>query len=83
VPNPTARGRPFVRRTASDFGLARYNTSGSLDTSFSGDGIKRTSFGSGFEGGDRANGMVLQGDGRIAAVGAGTGEFALARYRGN
>jgi len=64
--------------TGIDFGLARYNTNGSLDTSFSGDGRKRTSFG-GF---DSANGVALQGDGRIVAVGAGNGEFALARYLG-
>ncbi len=65
--------------TVNDFALARYNPNGSLDTSFSGDGMKRTSFG-GFD--DRANGVVLQGDGRIVAVGAGNGEFALARYLG-
>ena len=64
--------------TGDDFGLARYNPNGSLDTSFSGDGRKRTSFG-GF---DSANGVALQGDGRIVAVGAGNGEFALARYLG-
>jgi uncharacterized delta-60 repeat protein len=64
--------------TDFDFGLARYNTNGSLDTSFSGDGRKRTSFG----GPDTAIGVALQGDGRIVAVGAGNGEFALARYLG-
>jgi uncharacterized delta-60 repeat protein len=64
--------------TGNDFGLARYNTNGSLDTSFSGDGRKRTSFG----GSDSASGVALQGDGRIVAVGTGNGEFALARYLG-
>ncbi len=64
--------------TGDDFGLARYNTNGSLDTSFSGDGRKRTSFG----GSDSAGGVALQGDGRIVAVGEGNGEFALARYLG-
>ena len=64
--------------TGSDFALARYNPDGSLDTSFSGDGRKRTSFG----GSDSANGVALQGDGRIVAVGVGNGEFALARYLG-
>ncbi len=62
-----------------DFALARYNTNGSLDTSFSGDGKQTTNFG----GSDRARGMALQGDGKIVAVGgtsAGDGEFALARY---
>ncbi len=65
--------------TGSDFGLARYNTNGSLDTSFSADGRKRTSFG----GSDNANGVALQGDGRIVAVGAGNGEVALARFLGS
>ena len=64
--------------TGQDFALARYNPNGSLDASFSGDGRKRTSFGA-F---DIANGVALQGDGRIVAVGDGNGEFALARYLG-
>jgi uncharacterized delta-60 repeat protein len=64
--------------TGDDFALARYKTDGSLDPGFSGDGLKRTSFG----GSDRANGVALQGDGRIVAAGVGNGEFALARYLG-
>ena len=70
--------------TGQDFGLARYNTNGSLDTSFSGDGRKRTNF----DGHDSANGVALQGDGRIVAVGqggvvgGGNGELTLARYLG-
>jgi uncharacterized delta-60 repeat protein len=68
--------------TGDDFGLARYNANGSLDTSFSGDGRKRTSFGTNFDGFDGALGVALQGDGRIVAVGFGNDEFALARYLG-
>src|SRR5207248_2007850 len=49
-----------------DFALARYNTDGSLDTSFSGDGKQTTDFGSV----DGAQGMALQADGQIVAVGA-------------
>ena len=49
-----------------DFALARYNPNGSLDTSFSGDGKQTTDFG----GGDGANGVALQGDGKIVAVGS-------------
>ena len=48
-----------------DFALARYNPNGTLDTSFSGDGKQTTDFG-GF---DAANGVALQGDGKIVAVG--------------
>jgi uncharacterized delta-60 repeat protein len=65
----------------SDFALARYNPNGSLDTSFSADGMRTTDFGS-F---DEANGVALQGDGKIVAVGRGddAGDFALARYNPN
>jgi uncharacterized delta-60 repeat protein len=68
--------------TGTDFGLARYNANGSLDTSFSGDGRRRTSFTAGRSSSDYVNGVALQGDGRIVAVGVGGGEFALARYLG-
>ncbi|HXF00954.1 MAG TPA: hypothetical protein VN458_11490 [Solirubrobacterales bacterium] len=62
-----------------DFALARYNPNGTLDTSFSGDGKLTTDFG----GSDVANGVALQGDGKIVAVGGGNGDFALARYNLN
>jgi uncharacterized delta-60 repeat protein len=65
--------------TGDDFGLARYNVNGALDTSFSADGRKRTNFG----GTDSANGVALQGDGRLVVVGVGNEEFALARHLGN
>ena len=58
------RGRPAGG--AGDFALARYNPNGSLDTSFSGDGKQTTDFG----GGDAANGVAIQGDGKIVAVAA-------------
>jgi uncharacterized delta-60 repeat protein len=66
----------------SDFALARYNANGSLDTSFSGDGVQMTDFG---DFGDRAIGVELQADGKIVAVGraGGTADFALARYNTN
>jgi uncharacterized delta-60 repeat protein len=61
-----------------DFGLARYNTDGSLDTVFGGgDGIVLTDFGS-F---DHANAVAIQGDGKIVAAGLTVGDFALARYK--
>jgi len=52
-------------------------------TSFSGDGRQATDFG----GSDGANGVALQGGGKIVAVGVGLGtavtnDFALARYLG-
>ena len=69
-----------------DFALARYRANGSLDSTFSGDGEQTTNFGfpTQFDG---ASGVALQGDGKIVAVGVGTGasqtdDFALARYLG-
>src|SRR6185295_3344879 len=61
----------------SDFGLARYNPNGSLDTSFSGDGRQTTPFGP-FD--DQAFGVALQSDGKSVAVGEVGGDFGLARH---
>ncbi len=64
------------------FALARYNTDGSLDTSFDGDGKLTTDFGGM---GDAASGVAIQADGKIVAAGAGgpLNDFALARYNDN
>jgi uncharacterized delta-60 repeat protein len=67
-----------------DFALARYNTDGSLDTTFGGDGKVTTDFaGSGSR--DEAHAVAIQGDGKIVAAGlavvSGIFDFALARYR--
>ena len=67
-----------------DFALARYNANGSPDTSFSGDGKQTTDF---FGDYDQANGVALQGDGKIVVAGSagrpGGSDFALARYNAN
>ncbi|HKP52244.1 MAG TPA: delta-60 repeat domain-containing protein [Chloroflexia bacterium] len=69
-----------------DFALARYNTNGSLDTTFSGDGKVTTDF-SGYE--DSANGLAIQSNGKIVAggyaesSGSSGNDFALARYDTN
>jgi uncharacterized delta-60 repeat protein len=68
----------------SDFALARYNSDGSLDTAFDGDGKVTTDFaGSGSR--DEAHAVAIQGDGKIVAAGlavvSGVFDFALARYR--
>jgi uncharacterized delta-60 repeat protein len=65
---------------ARDFALARYNPSGTLDTTFSGDGKQTTPFGGND---DEARGVAIQADGKIVAVGQGIGNFAAARYNGN
>ena len=69
---------------AYDFALARYNTDGSLDPSFSGDGKQTTDFG----GPAGARAVALQASRRIVAAGVGPGayatdDFALARYLGH
>ncbi|HEX3327573.1 MAG TPA: hypothetical protein VHV50_11305, partial [Actinomycetota bacterium] len=62
--------------------LARYNPNGTLDPTFSSDGIQDTSFG-----GFVAMGAALQPDGRIVVVGraqaGGNYDFGLARYNPN
>jgi uncharacterized delta-60 repeat protein len=62
-----------------DFGLARYNTNGSLDITFDGDGRVTTDFGDT----ESVRAVAIQADGRIVAVGANLGDFALARYNTN
>ena len=65
--------------------VARYDTDGTLDTSFSGDGVVLTHFSSGAVGLD----VALQDDGKIVVVGAAHAEvgdvwaFAIARYQTN
>ncbi|MEV7691668.1 calcium-binding protein [Streptomyces bungoensis] len=63
-----------------DFALARYNPDGSLDASFGSGGELITDFG----GTDAAQGVTVQPDGKIVAVGfstaSGPDDFALARY---
>ena len=64
--------------SSNDFAVVRYNTDGSLDTSFGAGGKAITDFGSV---GDHGYSVALQSDGKIVVAG-GTGgySFALARY---
>jgi uncharacterized delta-60 repeat protein len=66
-----------------DFKLARYNSDGSLDTTFDSDGKVTTDF-SGAD--DTAQGVRIQPDGKIVVGGYARGslgyDFALARYSG-
>ncbi|MCA9948031.1 MAG: hypothetical protein KDE48_00150 [Anaerolineales bacterium] len=60
-----------------NFAIARYTITGTLDTSFSGDGKISTNF----NGVDIARTVALQTDGKIVVVGRdGSTNFALARY---
>ena len=67
--------------TSGDFSVARYNTDGSLDTTFNGTGKVTTDF---FGGLDGARAVAIQSDGKIVVGGfannGATAGFALARY---
>ena len=64
---------------STSFALARYTSSGVLDTAFSGDGKVTTDYGPDK---DQANGLALQGDGKLVVAGlAADTKFGLARYK--
>lgn len=66
-----------------DFALARYETNGSLDPTFDGDGKVITDFAGAFE---QAEAVAIQSDGKVVAVGVSVvsgNDFALARYNAN
>ncbi len=70
-------------KQAFDFAVARYNVDGTLDTTFSQDGIVGTYIGSGD---DYARSVAIQKDGKIVLSGsscsAGDCKFAVVRYLG-
>ncbi|MER5760543.1 calcium-binding protein [Streptomyces sp. NPDC002082] len=66
----------YVGSTAFDFGVARYLSNGSLDTSFSGDGMATADFG----GTDFGRAVAVQSDGAVVAAGSTNTGFALARF---
>ncbi|MET9536264.1 calcium-binding protein [Streptomyces sp. NPDC006553] len=66
----------YVGNTAFDIGVARYNADGTLDTTFSGDGMVTADFG----GTEFGNAVAVQPDGRIVAAGSGGLGFAALRY---
>jgi uncharacterized delta-60 repeat protein len=66
--------------TQRDFGVARYNTDGSLDTTFDGDGRVTTSFTDNL---DVIADIAIQTDGRIIALGLASNDFGFARYNTN
>ncbi|MFN2542749.1 MAG: delta-60 repeat domain-containing protein [Chthoniobacterales bacterium] len=77
-----AAGIAIFNNGASDtFALARYNSNGTLDTTFSRDGLVKIDFGNTLQ---SAYQVLIQTDGKIIAVGASNGEssdddFLLAR----
>ena len=70
----------YATPNSKDFFLVRYNADGSLDTTFSEDGMQVTDFAGGT---DQVYALALQADGKILAAGVARGttlDFALARY---
>ena len=62
----------------ADFALVRYNSNGSLDTTFDGDGKVINDVGGGYDG---ASGVVVQTDGKIVVCGSGyLADTAIVRY---
>jgi uncharacterized delta-60 repeat protein len=68
----------------NDFALVRYNTNGTLDTTFDSDGKVTTAIGSA---NDRAYSVAIQSDGKIVVAGysdnGSNDDFALVRYNTN
>lgn len=81
-----AAGKQSNAATGADFSLARYNSNGTLDITFDGDGKLNTAFGAYY---DFAFGIALQADGKVVAAGYGrswsdtSDNFALSRYNTN
>ncbi|MBK8464683.1 MAG: InlB B-repeat-containing protein [Chloracidobacterium sp.] len=73
----------YTGSTDFDFAVIRYNTDGSLDTTFDTDGFVTTAFGTNT---DQAKAVAIQTDGKIVVAGysynetSGQFEVALARY---
>jgi uncharacterized delta-60 repeat protein len=61
----------------SQVGVARYHPNGTLDTTFSGDGLFTMEFAT--PGGGGARGVAIQADGKIIVVGSTGADFAIAR----
>ena len=79
-----AAGGTSLSNSDYDFAVVRYNTDGSLDTSFNGTGKVTTPIGSLV---DVASAVAIQSDGRIVAAGytnnGSTYDFAVVRYLGS
>lgn len=77
-------GYVAVGRSGMDFAIAKYDSSGALDPTFDGDGIRIVNIG----GNDVARGVAIQADGKIVVVGesvgtGGTNQFVVLRLNAN
>src|SRR5262245_7222683 len=77
-----AAATPATSKDTPQFALARYTTSGSLDTTFGSGGKVTTKFGKG-KSSAVGYAMALQSDGKIILGGYGNGNSGLARYKSN
>ncbi|MBD9360635.1 DUF4347 domain-containing protein [Methylomonas fluvii] len=72
----------YTSGSSNDFSVVRYNSDGTLDTTFGGTGKVTTNFTATTD--DRGNRLFLQGDGKIVVAGcttqSGTYDLAIARY---
>jgi uncharacterized delta-60 repeat protein len=76
-----SNGKIILGGTSNDsFALARYNSNGSLDTTFGTNGLVTTSFGGGSSLGSS---VALDSNGKIILGGYSNNLFALARYNSN
>ncbi len=63
-------------QSGENFAITRYNTDGSLDKSFNGNGIVTTDMG----GSEGVSALGIQTDGKIVVAGTSSAKFAVARY---
>ncbi|HYV92822.1 MAG TPA: T9SS type A sorting domain-containing protein [Chitinophagales bacterium] len=71
--------RDSVLNFTESFTIVRYNSNGSLDNSFNGNGIVITSIGTASD----ANAVAIQTDGKIVVSGSSSQTIALVRYNSN
>ena len=69
-----------VGEAGNDFAVARFDSSGLLDSSFGSGGKVTTDFD---DNNDQAYAVAIQTDGKIIAAGSSGGDFALVRYNSN
>ncbi|MFN6482592.1 DUF4347 domain-containing protein, partial [Nostoc sp. DedQUE02] len=67
--------------SSNNFAVVRYNSNGTLDTSFDSDGKVTTDIGSGTS--DIGRSIALQADGKIIVAGVSNNNFAVVRYNSN
>lgn len=76
-----AGGSSNPAATQADFTLARYNSNGTLDLTFDGDGIVTTDISTSSS--DIVYSLAVQPDGKITAAGSSNSDMAIVRYNAN